>query len=279
MKTVIDAVNEFKGEWPYGVFNTIIFGKHKQGWSDFYTDNNTTLANDNWNTICFTDEFLAIVAECETNFGKCSDIAISHWKKCTKVLLTKDLDKELDMDIDWSKAPDGATHYNPSDFVDLCKYYKLSGDEYVYFYNGRWESSGASKKGLDKVLIKRPQPTPIFTKEMADNGVLPSVGMEVMIDGEKRAILMGADKDGDYITMSKGVYQFDSIGYIKPLNPPITLIDKGLYLVDIGNKKELVGEAYYTTIGEYWMINSLRTNASYRAELCTNIQPLTVEVK
>jgi hypothetical protein len=232
MKTVIDkimnAVSKLKGD-----LDNVATPRHTDKYlylcNESYFECLSFSDDISWELICTTDEFLATVAECETNFGECEQ-SYSNYT------------------IDYVLR------------VRMDRFERMSN--------------------LGARLTKKPLfDVPIFTQEMSDNGVLPSVGMEVMIDGEKRVILMGADKDGDYITMSKGVYQFDSIGYIKPLNPPITLIDKGLYLVDIGNKKELVGEAYYTTIGECWMINSLRTNASYRAELCTNIQPLTVEVK
>ena len=63
----------------------------------------------------------------------------------------------------------------------------------------------------------------------------------------------------------------------KPLTPPIELIDKGLYYFDVNNKKQMVGEAYYTEITSDWMITNIRANTSYHQDFCTNIKLLTVK--
>ena len=61
---------------------------------------------------------------------------------------------------------------------------------------------------------------------------------------------------------------------IAPLPKPIELEEKGLYLFDVGNKKELVGRAYHTAFEEGPMLTNLQTNTSYSVDCCTNIQQL-----
>ena len=133
-KTVLDAVNEFKGEFPYkGEDASIIYSVYSlSGFSDYYGTGNST-PNSNWYKVCSYEEFNECVKECSDNFGK---------------------------------------------------------------------------------------PTKsIYTKAMSDNGEPPLVGMECMINGHKRVILLTADNDGDYVTMNNGgIYDSDGIHNIKPID-------------------------------------------------------------
>lgn len=43
------------------------------------------------------------------------------------------------MEIDWSKAPNGATHYNPS--ARTIFWYRQDGDIWRHFKGGRWVKS------------------------------------------------------------------------------------------------------------------------------------------
>ena len=104
MKTTYDAVNEFKGETDTGC-TAFVCNQSSGSIHGWYNDTFVDLATPQWTPLCCAKEFNDLVSQMETNFGRCSDIAISHWKKCTKELLTKST-KELNvMDIDWSKAP------------------------------------------------------------------------------------------------------------------------------------------------------------------------------
>jgi hypothetical protein len=128
----------------------------------------------------------------------------------------------------------------------------------------------------------------VYTQEMADNGVLPSVGsnaqfvrnddymMEFSInDGDEvECICHTKDVDGGPI----GVYRHKD-GFsvsiltrlIKPLTPPIELVDGKAYQFDIGKKTRLgffKGSGFSGGIRSYWELSA-----------CTNIKPLTVEGK
>ncbi len=111
---------------------------------------------------------------------------------------------------------------------------------------------------------------PVYTQEMHEAGELPGVGMEVMIRDEKRIILLDTDSDGDYITINKyGVYEFDSINQIEPLEPPVKLVD--------GKAYQFIYDCY-EEFGRYNSeFNCFCTGSNaYNDIHCTNIQPLTV---
>ena len=288
-KTIIDAVNEFKGEWKHkdtDMRTDAIYFRNKVRGSYYYYGDDMPFHHE---FVCNKKQFNDLVSQMKTNFGKshCYDVYKDAYKSICfkKPKSTKELEV---MDIDWSKAPEGATHYNPSSFVELCKYYKLSGNEYVYYYNGRWESSGASRKALDECLIERPQPTLTYTQAMADNKVLPPIGSKVRFVGNDDYLVEFSIVDGDEIECichttdfdgeSIGVYRHKD-GYsvsiltqlVKPITPPIELIH---------------GEAYNFIDSEDNNTNGIYSedehsfqslSVEWLADHCTNIQPLTVE--
>ena len=285
MKTVIDAVNEFEGELPIHFHDFFINYDH----GFFSIEQFLRLEG----YICTTGEFNDLVSQMETNFGKCSDVAVNHWKKCTKVLLTKST-KELEtMDI-WKDAPESATHYD-IEAECFCKNdgYWITGNRARYVQDNRQIQWGDEDRYtprpifIDCKVNNKPQPTIAYTQAMTDNGELPSVGMECLVLNTNcsnpkyiKALIKYVGDLVIYAYVENGE-RCDNVKTLKfkPLTPPIELIDKGLYLFDINHKTKLVGEAYYTDIGACWMITNLRTNTSYQAVMCTNIQPLTVEVK
>ena len=63
MKTVIDAVNEFKGVWPYSNRSAMIYCKvsyamfKKGSYESFVHDSFSNLNNDNWDSVCTLEEF------------------------------------------------------------------------------------------------------------------------------------------------------------------------------------------------------------------------------
>jgi len=84
-------------------------------------------------------------------------------------------------DIDWSKAPEGATHYDTAH--DVYPWIKCQGDSVYFWYVDVWDLSCLTNI-LTANLVKRPgisNVKPVFTQKMADAGELPSVGMECMV--------------------------------------------------------------------------------------------------
>jgi hypothetical protein len=298
MKTVLDAVNELKGELKEGTRLIICDGR------GVYESCLYQIVNDFYKFVCTREQFNDLVSQMKTNFGKCSAINVSDYKICTKQLLTKS-DKELEvMDIDWSKAPEWATEYaklKNKDWYyyinDKCYAFLTNLDD-VYEYGNSDESTEYFVRRDFEILEERPIPCkPVFTQEMCDNGYCPKLGAKFIVGNvsdDSRIIdfrtlevevigLSVTDRHKQVITFSHptmgiGCGVFNE-SWVEPLTPPIELTDKGLYLFDINHKTKLVGEAYFTEIGDCWMITNLRTNTSYHASKCTNIQPLTVEGK
>tara|TARA_R110000822_G_scaffold91912_3_gene211738 strand:- start:3974 stop:5059 length:1086 start_codon:yes stop_codon:yes gene_type:complete len=361
MKTVIDAVNEFKGELngaegeccPEDIYLFYALdGSHYIFDDDKDTDGV-------YQYVCTRKEFLATVLGCETDFGKCNPINVSHYKLADKLLLTKNLDKELAMDIDWSKAPEGATHHvaylkdgSMNEFVEYIKTEKSGEAYYSMTDGGHW--STYVEKDDNFTLTPRPQPTPIFTqevnaitalysfaswltsmdkpitfssnhwaapaaemvaemisvngmvgecdfdnikvpsdflfpvaidsktpiftKEMANNGVLPSVGMECLLKNSGAwdfATVTVTTKQHIIFTLKDGREEVRDVNYYdcKPLTPPITLIDGKAYQFEA--RGNVFHGIYEKRIGSF----NVMTGQFFNTISCTNIQPLTVEVK
>jgi hypothetical protein len=294
MKTVIDAVNELEGEWVDGrsyVYHSSNTNSMYRGEFDYTYQMHSGRG---WDLVCTNEEFLATVAECETNFGKCilyAEYKTEYARKEKVIIMLDELHKlidepanELDMGIDWSKAPEGATHYAPETEYDVDCWVWVDGNEHKFVCVGgytlgdkiAWNNDGP----FNGVLIPRPVQSSIFTQEMADNGVLPSVGMEcIAVYGKSEAKVTVAhinnkkqfaciDDNGDYFIH----YPKEDIDEsFKPLTPPITLIDGECYSYDyFGPKKGFYNKSINRLV-------SLQGSSNPCA--VKSIQPLTVEVK
>ena len=214
MKTVIDkimnAVSKLKGDLD-NVATPTHTDKYLYWCNESYFECLSFSDDISWELICTTEEFLATVAECKTNFGKCE------------------------------------------------------------------QSYGEYKSEWEYVQEFKLKSKAVFTQEMADNGVLPSVGMEcqtstgvVTIAYKGNKLLIAIDDEGTEFQLSnKG-----ALHALKPLTPPITLIDGKAYQFDYNEKKSI--HCIYVESGNIF----LSSMGSYCPDGdCTNIQPLTVEVK
>ena len=226
MKTVIDAVNEFKGDYNCkDVSDTcdqiIVAMKNFYGYSvgDIEVGSgNRYDGRGPWRAICTIKEFLATVAECETNFGKCKQ-SYSDYKfdyHLHPALKRNKPTKELAMDIDWSKAPEGATHHvaylkdgSMNEFVEYIKTEKSGEAYYSMTDGGHW--STYVEKDDNFTLTPRPQPTPVFTQEMADNGVQVEAGMrfateagEYIAEYTNKKSVVFTDENGFLVTVTRG---------------------------------------------------------------------------
>jgi len=79
-------------------------------------------------------------------------------------------------DIDWSKAPEGATHCDCTG--SFYKIDRMGSNDYTYI--GKWIACALSSDFADDLLTK-PESKPIYTQAMVDEGVMPLVGMECMV--------------------------------------------------------------------------------------------------
>ena len=246
MKTVIDAVNELKGD----LENTHCYDISQSFF--LYYDANDYDADRRWisflrhcdvlNTsyvyIGDTEEFLATVAECETNFGKCilyTEYKAEYARKEKVVIMLDELHKlidepvnELDVDIDWSKAPIVPKSVN-------------HGCSYTFTDNpaNELEAEGYSNKRLIEIQTAMSKPA-TYTQAMADNGVLPVINNEIMyqygITNYAKGTIKGIDGNQYWIKADCGGYVECNISKLKPLTPPITLEEQAIkdacYIVD-----------------------------------------------
>jgi hypothetical protein len=203
MKTIIDAVNEFKGEW-YGRKDKIyLFEK---------------------GVITCCDQFNATVSQMKTNFGKCEQ---SYGDYKIKFALDK-----------LFAVPESVNH--------RC------------------------------TISTVKEPVLKYTQAMADKGELPSAGMEcqtstgiITVKYIGKKIVVADDFEGNEFQMSKKC----ALHALKPLATPIELIHGEAYnFIDseCNNTNGIYSEDEHSFTG---------LSVEWLADRCTNIQPLTVEVK
>ena len=134
--------------------------------------------------------------------------------------------------------------------------------------------------------LRPPVPPLTYTQAMADNGELPSVGMECLVKFHhqdnsyfQKGYVNGYSQDGNWLiftdylgnieshNISEGVYDF------KPLTPPIELIDGKAYQFDARDNGNLVHGVY----DHHY--KSFCCGRDYHFDLVsvTNIQLLTVK--
>ena len=228
MKTVINAVNEFKGEWPNGAEH-LVCNQSKGSINTWYHSRVEEVNFPLWSVLCSAKEFLATVLELQLNFGKCTR---KEWFEYTWS------DKELLKSIVVPKSPS-----------PRC------------------------------VTVTIKSSTPAYTQEMADNGVLPSVGMEVVVsfivDSNNKQVGKVLFISDEYVIIkdkSCEQHYFRSSVNLLPV-PPITLIDGECY--QFNSPSGGLFKGYYIPTKGLFVAH----RGNFDAHLCTNIQPLTVEVK
>ncbi|MBL4795884.1 MAG: hypothetical protein JKY50_00565 [Oleispira sp.] len=300
MKTVIDAVNESKGEWEIGK-NFIYFGTKRNGInSDAYQFTYHALTNNVWDLICDETQFNQCIDEMATNYGTSetySDYKVNYTaaNDDIKPMLVDDNSRQAKL------SNIGNILHNLSCSMDDG----YEQDQFGEYASYLWDLSVYFRESEVGVSVK-PVTVPKFTKEMAVAGTLPSVGFklkyqhEFIESGEYQYLSneSGAGwEDGDsleVISLRVNSHGEDvaivlntqedvltcaalTVEFFKSLTPPIELKDKGLYLFDINNRTEIVGRSYFTDFGDCWMITDLAANRSYDANKCTNIQLLEVK--
>ena len=181
-------------------------------------------------------------------------------------------------DIDWSKAPEGTTHYSPETGEDNPCWVKMLDSGFLYKAENHFNKHKDTPwmKGsfnfVDLTIKPKPESKPVYTQAMADNGELQLVGMEVMSMGVNKIVRLPPDTNRRFLLESvvMGIYDLALIEGISTIKPPIELIDGKAYQFDYNN---------LTRIGLYnkdddrimWLSTYAKT------EHCTNIQLLEVK--
>jgi len=180
-------------------------------------------------------------------------------------------------DINWDDAPEGATHYDAREGVYPWVMADDNGKKYWYF--NRWVKY-ANDIGVNDSISSKPVTSPIYTQEMADNGELPSVGMECFfhhsnwqpLDFEKGYLLASTNEYIIYKLNSNACEQScrRKLMSFSPLTPPIELIDGEFYCFDYSNKSY---RGIYSKKEDRFIFADGHVMASY----CKNIKLLEVK--
>ena len=203
MKTVIDAVNEFRGELNLPQVSMSIARK---GW---YINEDGNISHID-RQICTSDEFSDLVYE----------MSKAEWIKPA---------------IDWGNAPEGATHYDTS--PEVYPWIKSDDKQSMYWHFNKWVNYDDESLNSESI-IERPkaEAMPVYTQSMADNGELPIAGMECMISDETYSaeyfsgVILFVGISNTVWTHGKVEYSQSSTHLkFKPITPPIDLIDGEAY--------------------------------------------------
>ena len=276
-KTVVDAVNEFKGVWPLLISLN----------SDWWYCSPTAIRFKSESSYFSYAEFDVKVKGMSHHAGH---ELYERYVRSAKTPLTKETKVDYTSLEFWKDAPD-----------DMSKFGSIgiSGEE-VFYNNTRYcyEKSGKdfpfnteNECTFDfnevTLIATRPKPSPVFTKAMSDAGALPQVGMMV-IDKRNNCeyeILLTADTNGYYVMQGyDGSYHCELLKYLKPIDTRTdkekaddkmreSLEDGKAYQFDYQLKGVRVG-VYNKREGKF-----ILSESSIYTVYCTNIQPLTVEVK
>ena len=160
MKTVIDAVNEYKSEW-----------KYKDSLSAYYRPLRTESywycgeTKDIGEHVCTREEFNKCVGEMATNCG--TSEAYSDYKVNFEMI-----NDDMNPDIDWSNAPEGSTHWGQ--FKTHGHFYKSNGSTVDSWDTDCWGVTGWSPADLkdnrtgDVEFTPRPEVKPVTVPTFTD---------------------------------------------------------------------------------------------------------------
>ena len=219
MKTVMDAVNEFKGEWPYG--EPSIVQQLSTGNLDcWHEEDEDALNTGNFRMVCTRKEFNDLVSQLETNFGVCKLTYAKYKRAVTKS--TKEL-QVMDEESNQCKISNlGNLLHNMSCSMDD----EDEQNEFGGYASFCWYLADELRKSECAVDTTKL----VFTQAMADNGELPVVGMECQFKFQHQnedefdwCFVIGKSKDSDWLifhdkniesfshNINKGVYVFKPI--------------------------------------------------------------------
>ena len=181
-------------------------------------------------------------------------------------------------DINWDDAPEGATHYDNREDVYPWLMADDNGNKYWHF--NCWVKY-ANDIGVNESISAKPVTSPIYTQDMADNGELPSIGMEV----EFRTTFFTTQTSnsgtceiiayfGDKVWIN--IIDFDCVINIKvidfnPITPTIELVDGKAYQFDCDLLDDCMQGIYRKMNNKFY-----NYNGDFGIEYCTNIKLLEV---
>jgi len=195
-------------------------------------------------------------------------------------------------DIDWSKAPEGTTHYSPETGEDNPCWVKMLDSGFLYKAENHFNKHKDTPwmKGsfnfVDLTIKPKPESKPVYTQAMADKGELPLVGMECLFFKDSKLAkadwFKGVFAGKSFSPVGNAVFLFvdnntrsthfvESTCHFKPITPPIELIGGNPYMFNYGEDKE-------TFLGFFNKNDFNVAGVLYNSKLATNIQLLEVKL-
>lgn len=205
MKTVMDAVIEFKGKWPSSSW-FMVCNKSNKIVGISYGLGNTI--NSDEPVVCGWYEFADLVDHLASNMGSATE-SYAEYKRSLGGPIRGDI---FGFDIEPSQG------------------------EVSFMYTDCDSQSNISPERLDN-MQSIPDIKPVYTQELNDNGELPSIGMECTlltsaIDKGTNGYIEYQNEVGFLFRYSENnlcdFYENSEDIHFKPLTPPITLEDKAL---------------------------------------------------
>ena len=270
-KTTLDAVIEFKGEWPYvDCYVCVPAEDNDVAESGEFQSAKSKYTNEMWVNVCSERQFNTLVDELASNFGR-HPYTYAECKKSWELT-----DRHEKKTIDWKFAPTNCVGHS----ISSCMrgYWILDNEMMI----------AAPDFGLKEVkftpkpdsFVKNPSALakmesvhkPIFTQAMCDNGVSATIGMEVKHQAVVKTVTGNSDVNNHVTLLSvNNIYSIAHTNTLEPLTPPIELIDGKAYQFEHKDKGVLDGT--YDDNGKVFWSKSRPCHLGY----CTNIKPLTVE--
>lgn len=226
MKTVWDAVSQLKGD----LINSVCFRGERVG---FLVQNDEgSLAALQCRAfiggrvvICSVEEFNELVAEMETNFGKCSKDELAAYQGAIENGTATELEVESKVDYTseefWKGAPEGRNFLLVNKERSLCEfYYQMPASDGGKGNSECWANYENEALNLMSKweLIERPQPKPVYTQEMYDKGEKPKKGMICLVDDIHRELLLPIDSDDMGVIKVDGAYYIICRTALKPID-------------------------------------------------------------
>ncbi|MCP4326325.1 MAG: hypothetical protein GY787_31710 [Alteromonadales bacterium] len=274
MKTVLDAVIEFKGEWPFiSGFMSIPSDDNDVSEQGKLRAAPSKHTNECWVNACHRDEFNSLVDELASNFGECD---ISYQKHCSNEVIRLEGNEMKTVTHECWYQVDGGEVFS----------WETGSLSDTHFWDGAcWEPEQLTANNEDNVIFTpRPEVNPVYTQEMHEAGELPSVGMECLTKYKHQddtmwlsCFIVGLNKDGDYLVFEhtiRGLDQHhikDGVYDFKPLTTPVKLIDGKAYQFNAR------GYQYCGIYNEDRKILNVDQGQWFDVVAVTNIQPLKVE--
>jgi len=192
-------------------------------------------------------------------------------------------------EIDWSLAPEGATHYDTR--IDVYPWLKEDDNGNKYWHHSQWVNY-ANDIGVNDSIFARPEAKPVYTQAMCDAGTLPLVGMKCMVESgilplkdfyglAVRIIGINKHSDGDNIFTFEHELQgvgCSTILAFKPITPPIELVDGKVYQFDtFDTDDDVTWVGFYRDHNDCFYDTKCFNETISESKNCTNIQLLEVK--